>query len=312
MMHHMKHMQDKSSEVAEVLSTSVETLSGVTENNSVNNKQIAEKADRAADASRQTLEQIDDVKTNVVNISENLSMLAKGTDEITRLSQDVKELTTKNADQMQDAREGFEKISDSTGKSRQVIYELENKSKEIAKITNVITSISSQTNLLALNASIESARAGEAGRGFAVVADEIRGLAEQTKKAVEEIGTIVSEVTSNTADAAKTMDESNSYISQGMEIIKRAEQSSNQVTAASDEMNGKISEIDLLTKKVAEFAGKIVDIVEHVKDISMESMNELESVSETSRQELSDMGQLEELVVQIRQMAQQLNDVIHD
>lgn len=54
--------------------------------------------------------------------------------------------------------------------------------------------MNSRTNLLALNAAIEAARAGEAGRGFAVVADEIRKLANNSKKSISEINSIVAGV----------------------------------------------------------------------------------------------------------------------
>ena len=74
---------------------------------------------------------------------------------------------------------------------------LDQATKRIDEITDVIQSIAGQINMLALNATIESARAGEAGRGFAVVADEVRKLAGQTEKATQEISQNITNIKKN-------------------------------------------------------------------------------------------------------------------
>ncbi len=53
-----------------------------------------------------------------------------------------------------------------------------------------IEKFSRQTNMLALNATIEAARAGDMGESFAVVADEVRRLAESSRQALAEVGTL--------------------------------------------------------------------------------------------------------------------------
>lgn len=82
------------------------------------------------------------------------------------------------------------------------------KIKETELILNTIKQISDQTNLLGLNAAIESARAGEHGRGFSVVAQEIRKLADNSKKAAEQIKQIITAISFAVGDMIQVAEES--------------------------------------------------------------------------------------------------------
>ncbi|PWC88220.1 methyl-accepting chemotaxis protein [Azospirillum sp. TSO5] len=79
-------------------------------------------------------------------------------------------------------------------KTNEVMNGLVRAANEVGEVVSLINSIAGQTNLLALNATIEAARAGEHGKGFAVVASEVKGLANQTARATDDIQKKIAEI----------------------------------------------------------------------------------------------------------------------
>ncbi|WP_416898843.1 MAG: protoglobin domain-containing protein [Minwuia sp.] len=107
---------------------------------------------------------------------------------------------------------------------------------KIGNVVGIINEIASQTNLLALNATIEAARAGEMGKGFAVVSAEVKGLANQTAKATEEITQQVKDIQDATGGSVQAMAEIKAIIDQVSEIT-------DMIAAAVEEQNTATSEI---------------------------------------------------------------------
>ena len=303
-------MQNNAQQVSGTLTEAVSTLTEVAENSSNRNRNISLSSAQVATGSAETVASISEVESNIKNISENLVKLASSTDEIANISNNVRELTQGNTENMSLVMSEFERISSSTDETKDIIHGLEEKSQEIMTIIQVITSISSQTNLLAFNASIESARAGEAGKGFAVVAEEIRKLAEQTKDAVLDISKIIEEVVGKTMEAVNSMEENSQLVRKGMDYVKTAEESTLQVTSASDEMSGRIEQIDGVTKEVAKNSETIVDIISSIEEISTKNMEDLRIVSDAGELGLKDMERLGELVENIRTMSVELDALI--
>jgi heam-based aerotactic trancducer len=105
-------------------------------------------------------------------------------------------------------------------------------SKKIEQIAVMVTAIADQTNLLALNAAIEAARAGENGKGFAVVAGEVRKLAENTKDAVSQVGSLISEINVSSSAMSKTINEVNGGIQTGSVETKETNAFFDQILAS--------------------------------------------------------------------------------
>lgn len=133
----------------------------------------------------------------------------------------------------------FERAESTSGK----VFELEEKTRHVHQITEIITSVAHRTNLLSLNASIEAARAGEAGRGFSVVADEIRKLSESAGRSADEISQLMHEIQADTAMVADEMRQSSVVIEEGREDVNTIAGALAQISMAVSEAATRSEEI---------------------------------------------------------------------
>ena len=117
-------------------------------------------------------------------------------------------------------RQGGDRLA--LGKAREVIEHVGNiRSGDIVgEIVETVNDLSEQSNLLAVNASIEAAKAGEQGRGFAVVASEVRTLAEQSKRATQQIRSILGDIQKATQTAVMSTEEGTKRAKDGLGAIK--------------------------------------------------------------------------------------------
>jgi methyl-accepting chemotaxis protein len=130
---------------------------------------------------------VGELNQSAIHIAEQSSTQMGELKGIMHLTTDISHSIREVAGHVRQHAQSAQGLNDIAKQLDDTITGLQNQSKEIITIAQMIASVADQTNLLALNASIEAARAGDAGRGFAVVADEVRKLASNTNDSATHI-----------------------------------------------------------------------------------------------------------------------------
>ena len=305
MIEEMRLMHEKSVETSKTLMGMVKELSHITENSMESNRQIVEETGNVLDSFSKNSEEITGINERTQDINARLEELTAINRQLSDLANQVNQLSKENQDKMNSATESMEQIHRSTNECKEIVWKLGEESKEILGIIQVITGISQQTNILALNATIEAARAGEHGKGFAVVAEEIQKLAEQTRKAVDNIGTIVTASVEDTGRAVKVMEQSVNLTETGMESMREVGSSTASITSSNEKMTKQIVEMDHTVENIWIQSDEVAKGMQQVNVSTQNNYQAIEQVNAATQENSAGVEMIEDMVVRIRMLAEE-------
>ena len=305
MIEEMRLMHEKSVETSKTLMGMVKELSHITENSMDSNRQIVEETGNVLDSFSKNSEEITGINERTQDINARLEELTAINRQLSDLANQVNQLSKENQNKMNSATESMEQIHRSTNECKEIVWKLGEESKEILGIIQVITGISQQTNILALNATIEAARAGEHGKGFAVVAEEIQKLAEQTRKAVDNIGTIVTASVEDTGRAVKVMEQSAELTETGMESMSEVGSSTASITSSNEKMTKQIVEMDHTVENIWIQSNKVAKGMQQVNVSTQNNYKAIEQVNAATQENSAGVEMIEDMVVRIRTLAEE-------
>ena len=227
---------------------------------------------RLAANSKRLMKAQNDKTTEVASsMSEMVSavdQVAKSSEVILHQIQSVDQRANQNRALMDSNIQKMELLLAKIEESTEVVNQLDEHSKNIDRILDVIQAIAEQTNLLALNAAIEAARAGEQGRGFSVVADEVRTLATRTHSSTEEIQRVIVQLQQGVTKTVGSMEESRKSANASVEEARTVGLSlaelqssmaeirdlSTQIAAAAEEQSAVSQEVKLNVLEISEMS----------------------------------------------------------
>ncbi|MCT4509347.1 MAG: methyl-accepting chemotaxis protein [Tepidibacter sp.] len=296
-----------SSEMVYKTSNNIAEMSSITENST---NQIACAIEEIANNTNQQAKDRQQGKQKIDNLSNSIMSISN---EIININQNFEQTVDLN-------ESGIEIVRDLTDKTRQTIdnskeldlavKDMEESSKEISNIIEVINTIASQTNLLALNASIEAARAGEAGKGFAVVADEIRKLSEETTGASYKIGELIEKIQEKSNISVKSIENVSDTLETQRKSVTETRDIFDKISSAVLNISNDITNVKHLNDDMLVNKEEIVESMNNISELAQETCASTEEVSASTQQTLAIVETMTKSYEELKVLSDKLKDEV--
>ena len=266
-------------------------------------KHISTGAEASAVAIQDTAEAIEDVRELATEVNTRAVQSATKTKEI------LQNLTTTTS-AIETLVNSIQQIAVGNNEALKSIRSLEENAGQVEKIISLVGDIAAQTNLLALNASIEAARAGDQGKGFAVVAEEVRGLADESAKAVQGITSLIQSMQQNVDTVVKQMNHQVAFATKEAERVSETTAAVENMSSSVHEMATSVVEISTLIEKQMFNIETTARQSQEVAAIAEETSAGAQEVRSAAEEQAYSIEQVEQLAHSLKKQSEELHKVI--
>ena len=296
---------------AESVSASAAQLSASSQEINSTAMEISSSVQQIAHGSEVQSRHVEATSGAVEEVTANMGEVAKQADEASRVSDEAARVAVRGEETTSQAIAKIAEVQSAIETLAHSVSVLGQRSGEIGRIVDVITTIADQTNLLSLNAAIEAARAGESGRGFSVVAEEVRKLAEGSGRAAEQIGELIKEVQEETAKAVRYMEIGTREVAMGTQVVNHTGEALRQIT---DQVSRTAELARWIATAMGTQAGRMAAVDSAMHDIAAvveESASSAEETAAAAEEQTACMEEITASAQELADMARRLEDSVH-
>lgn len=244
--------------------------------------------DQAAVLAQQT-GSVSQITSTMSELLTSFSQISEHADLVAQLADGALQHSKEGAESVSFTKTKMEEIDADNQENVKQIMELGRKSKEIAKVMDVINNISDQTKLIAFNAALEAASAGEAGKRFGVVAAEIRRLASSVTESTGEIERRIHEIQEAVNYMIISSEKSVKNVREGLENSAKTAEKLNDIVNGAQSTADAAKQISLSTQQQTTASEQVVVALREIEAGSRHNTESIQKFSDISK-ELTDLS----------------------
>ncbi|MGE0802926.1 MAG: methyl-accepting chemotaxis protein [Lautropia sp.] len=243
---------------------------------------VASSSQLAASAS-QTAEAVNETTTTVEEVRQTAHLASQKARKVSDGAQRVLEVSDEGLQSTREVEAGMSRIRAQMEAIAASMERLSEQGRAIGQIIASVEDLATQSNLLAVNAAIEAAKAGEHGRGFSVVAQEVRGLAEQSRQATNQVRTMLGDVSKATEEAVLASEQGVRVVDDG---VRQAENAGRALSAMTEHIQEAIqASLQIAASSQQQLVGmdQVAGSMNSIKQASMQNLDSASKLESAAR-----------------------------
>ncbi|MEO6066588.1 MAG: methyl-accepting chemotaxis protein [Gemmatimonadales bacterium] len=295
---------------SQAISSSAGDFSAMSEELAASSGEISTAMVRVSTSAEHQVQGLREADGLLESLRDSATQNAEAAARVVRLGEEIRSVAARHRAGVGAAGQTLLDVREVVTTSAREVAELETLSESITEFIDLIKQISSQTNLLALNAAIEAARAGEHGRGFAVVADEVRGLADSSARAAENVTKTVKTIHNKILEVSATMDAGTRKVVGIEGVASAAARGLDEISKAIEEVEASAIQFRSQAERTREVAGHVTQKTAQVAMAANEHASSSQQVTAAAEEQSASTEEMASSASELLQGAQRLTQLV--